>query len=170
MFETKNEKLSKQNIYNDIFNFLKKFLIKYDYNINFKLLLQDSGETKKELDEICKKILHELYNITINEEDKNAKINNHEDENDLIPEDNINYLDNDWWRNNVSQTNLEELKRDSDENVLPFNVDSEIVIKKRNHWSIENDILSQLYQKSETKLVIKKNIKNKKNLKYIYDI
>ena len=93
MFETKNVKIFTQNIYNDIFNYLKKFLIKYDYNIDIKLLLQDTGETKKELDEICRKIIHELYNITINEEGKNLNKNN-DDENDLISEDNINYLDN----------------------------------------------------------------------------
>ena len=129
MFETKNVKIFTQNIYNDIFNYLKKFLIKYDYNIDIKLLLQDTGETKKELDEICRKIIHELYNITINEEGKNLNKNN-DDENDVIPEDIINDLDNDWWRNNGSQHNIEDLKKDSDENFRPFDVDSDIVKKK----------------------------------------
>ena len=42
---------SPQNIFNDIFNFLKSFLSKYDKTINIKLLLQDE-DTEKSIDEI----------------------------------------------------------------------------------------------------------------------
>lgn len=46
LFDKENIITGKHNIYMDIFEFLKKFLLKYDYNINIKLLLQDAGETK----------------------------------------------------------------------------------------------------------------------------
>ena len=65
----------------DIFEFLKKFLLKYDYNINIKLLLQDTGETKKNFDDINTSLLSELYNISKNNKEKENLDN--ENENDV---------------------------------------------------------------------------------------
>ena len=47
LFTKDIDKLNNTNIFNDIYNFLSRFLNKYKKNIDFKLLLQDEGETKK---------------------------------------------------------------------------------------------------------------------------
>ena len=46
LFQDKENKDFKQNIYKDIYNFLENFLKKYDKNINIKLLTQDEGKQK----------------------------------------------------------------------------------------------------------------------------
>ena len=47
LFTKDIDKLNNTNIFNDIYNFLSRFLNNIKKNIDFKLLLQDEGETKK---------------------------------------------------------------------------------------------------------------------------
>ena len=72
-----------------IFIIFKNFLKKTNKNINIKLLLQDTGETHQNLIEISNKILHELNNFKINDNEANIDIksnidNDNENNNDLI--------------------------------------------------------------------------------------
>lgn len=74
LFTKDNDKQNSTNIFNDIYNFLSKFLNKYKKNIDFKLLLQDEGETKKKIDVICNRILKSLYNYNVTEDEENKDL------------------------------------------------------------------------------------------------
>ena len=83
LFQGKKNRDFKQNVYRDIYNFLEKFLIKYDKNINIKLLTQDEGETKNLFETITNNILSELYNIKFSEyENEQKDVEEGEEEND----------------------------------------------------------------------------------------
>ena len=57
IFENNLNNKENISIYNDILNFLRKFFVKYDKNIDVKLLLQDSGETRKNFEDITNDIV-----------------------------------------------------------------------------------------------------------------
>ena len=56
LFIDNSNKNYSQNIFNDILNFLTEFLEKYNNKIDIKLLIQDTGNTKKSLIDITNKI------------------------------------------------------------------------------------------------------------------
>ena len=56
LFIDNSNKNYSQNIFNDILNFLTEFLQKYNKKIDIKLLIQDTGNTKKSLIDITNKI------------------------------------------------------------------------------------------------------------------
>ena len=84
-------KIFQLQIYNDIWNFLDKFLKQYKYNINFNLLLQDLGNNPS-LEEITKKVLTELYNIENYEDLDNSSL--------IEQQDNTNNINNNDLKNN----------------------------------------------------------------------
>ena len=45
--------------------------------------------------------------------------------------------------------NIDELNNNQNKNIIPFEIDIEKDVKKRNNWSIENDILKNLYGKED---------------------
>ena len=51
---------------------MKKFLNKYNNNININLLVQDIGETKDNYETITIKILKSFYNINQPKKDENT--------------------------------------------------------------------------------------------------
>ena len=155
-FEENNNSQNKQNIYMDMYNFLEKFMKKYNKNININILTQDEGETKNLLDNICNKILSELYNIKFED---NKIDSNVDEEEELEVKDAINSntdnssndLEENWWRDILMEQINSNNKNDdiNDENINPFEIDNNFILKKRNHYLIENDILKYLYEKED---------------------
>ena len=93
LFSDNNDNQNGANILNDIYNFLSQFLKKTNKAININLLLQVTGETKTNLEEISNRILNSLYNFNINEIDDNKDLNDQNNE----EKENINDLINNWW-------------------------------------------------------------------------
>ena len=67
------------DIFKDVFNFVKDFSKKYKLNFNFNLLLQSEENSLKDLRRICDSILEEIYDISfLSEENSDGNKNNEE--------------------------------------------------------------------------------------------
>ena len=73
-------------------------------------------------------------------------------------EQKLNDLEENWWNNGLmeNKADINKLKSTIIENDKPFEIDYELKIKKRNYYSIENDILNNLYGKKDFQGVPKK--------------
>ena len=136
-FKENNNIQSKQNIYMDIYNFLEKFMKKYNKNININILTQDEGETKNLFENICNKILSELYNIKF----EDVKIDSNEDEDEKLEvKDAINSgdgggsddLEDNWWKDILMEqiNGVDENDDINIENINPFEIDNDFKMKK----------------------------------------
>ena len=156
IFNNDNKNIPAANIYNDIWNFLDKFLKQYKYNINFNLLLQDLGNNPS-LEEITKKVLTELYNIENYEDLDNSSLIEQQNNTNNI---NNNDLENNWWfsfpKNDALPINVKKDNHKDDNEYKTFIVDSVHKIMKRNYNLIKNDIIDKLYNKNNEDLIISK--------------
>ena len=121
------------------------FTKKYNYEVNFKLLMQDDGDTKANYEIIIKRIITELYNLDDNLLNSNAE---NSDENNKVEDDEKGILNNDleenWWFNYIKEEKI--LTNKNDEEIDPFFVDNCLNYKaKRNYNSIKNNIIEKLY-------------------------
>ena len=111
--------------------------------------LQDSGETRKNFEDITNGILHKLFNFQEKENNKENNIKFNLEDSDNFDDNKQNDLDEDWRFNsseNLNDKKDEKLILDIEENFRPFDIDTDKNYKKkRNHHYIENDILKYLY-------------------------
>ena len=84
------------NVYDDIFNFLKKIKQKYDKKLSIEFLNNLEEEEKKDLKELSIRIIKKVLNVEI----------------DIDNDNNNNNLDNE----NEEENNIEELKENNKEN------------------------------------------------------
>ena len=94
----------------------------------------------------------ELYNINLNNIENESKDEDDNELKDYVLEKNFNDLEQNWWPNvllDQINDNTGKLNNNKNKNIIPFEIDIEKDIKKRNHWSIENDILKNLYGKED---------------------
>lgn len=80
LFNNNLNQINSINLFNDIKNFLEKFLKKYNNNISINLIIQEEGELKIDFESITLNVLKELYNFNIqflnDDELKNSEENN----------------------------------------------------------------------------------------------
>ena len=80
LFNNNLKQINSINLFNDIKNFLEKFLKKYNNNISINLIIQEEGELKIDFESITLNVLKELYNFNIqflnDDEHKNSEENN----------------------------------------------------------------------------------------------
>ena len=145
LFNNVDEIKNSSNVFYDIYNFLEKFLNKYDITLNYNLLTQDEGETKLEFNQICNNVLKYLYNF---KGFKNDKID------DEIYSDNdegINDFVDNWWNNDL----INKSKKDNDSDAKEmdkddsFNIDPETILKKRNYNYIKFDLINKFYEEEK---------------------
>lgn len=145
LFNNVDEIKNSSNVFYDIYNFLEKFLNKYDKTLNINLLTQDEGETKLEFNQICNNVLKYLYNF---KGFKNDKID------DEIYSDNdegINDFVDNWWNNDL----INKSKKDNDSDAKEmdkddsFNIDPETILKKRNYNYIKFDLINKFYEEEK---------------------
>ena len=83
-----NEKISKYDLFKDMYNFTVKFSQKYNMNFDLKILMQAENTLNEELNKICNKILDEIFDVAFSEneeeddDDDNEKIEEDEEEKD----------------------------------------------------------------------------------------
>ena len=144
-FNESNANIHPSNIFNDIYNFMEKFLKKYNFNINIKLLLQDEGDTKNDLVVLSKNILNLFYNVKECKKDEpNNIVNNENNNSDKI--DNFDDLSENWWNNSKDDKALDEISSvNEDENFTSFNIDYEPFPKKRKYNDVNGNIIKSLY-------------------------
>lgn len=65
LFNNNLNQINSINLFNDIKNFLEKFLKKYNNNISINLIIQEEGELKIDFESITLNVLKELYNFNI---------------------------------------------------------------------------------------------------------
>lgn len=127
----------------NIYNFLE-FMKKYNKNMNINILCQDEGETKNLLENICNKIISELYKIKFEED----KIDSNDDEEEELAvknakksnNDNIlNDLEGKWWTDilMIQINDNNNINTDKIENINPFEFDKDFKPKKREYYLIE---------------------------------
>ena len=80
LFNNNLNQINSINLFNDIKNFLEKFLKKYNNNISINLIIQEEEELKIDFESITLNVLKELYNFNIqflnDDELKNSEENN----------------------------------------------------------------------------------------------
>ena len=154
LFNNNLNQINSINLFNDIKNFLEKFLKKYNNNISINLIIQEEEELKIDFESITLNVLKELYNFNIqflnDDELKNSEENN---KIELSGEDNINDLISNWWfvsekTNESDDKDIKAKKTDS------FNIDS-FEVNKRNYNYIKHDIINKLYSYDIEKINIK---------------
>ena len=165
LFTENTEMNNASNVFNDIYNFLRSFLKKYNYNINIKLLLQDEGKTKNDLEKITIKILNLFYNVKINNEEEN---NDNEATNKINSDNIIDNFDDlsDNWYNDCKKdvTNIEKISfKKDDDNEPSFNIDYEPYRRKRKYIDIKDNLIKNLYDKNNE--IKDENPKSSKTLK-----
>lgn len=147
LFQDKDNKTYVENIFNDIYNFLEKFLDKYDKNININLLIQDNVKTKKDILEISDKILKILYNF--HESNQNNELSEQFLEEEQLEKDediSNDDLSENWWLN---QFNKELCENEVDNNTININnaflIDYEPQPKKRKYNDIKYNFIKKLF-------------------------
>ena len=145
-FNESNDNIHPSNIFNDIYNFMEKFLQKYNFNINIKLLLQDEGDTKNDLVVLSKNIINLFYNVKECKKDEpNNIVNNENNNSDTI--DNFDDLSENWWNISKDDKALNEKSSfNEDENFTSFNIDYEPFPKKRKYNDVDGNIIKSLYE------------------------
>jgi hypothetical protein len=148
LFIEDDDKNNSANIFFDIYNFLTKFLKKTNRNINLNLLLQDTGETKNNLEDITNKIIKPFYNYNINEIEPNKDYS--DDVNDV--NDNLNDLIDIWWfiekKNQNGDTDKYNNQKFND-NGFDIDYKPKQKTKKRSYNDMKGNIIQTLYNEEE---------------------
>ena len=148
LFIEDDDKNNSANIFFDIYNFLTKFLKLTNRNINLNLLLQDTGETKNNLEDITNKIIKTFYNYNINEIEPNKDYS--DDVNDV--NDNLNDLIDIWWfiekKNQNGDTDKYNNQKFND-NGFDIDYKPKQKTKKRSYNDMKGNIIQTLYNEEE---------------------
>ena len=135
LFDEEEDRKNSANVFNDIYNFLKKFLLKYNKIININLLIQDEGETKESFENITKSVLNYLFSFDNSVLEKN-KLNDNLEEKDYFQD-----LSADWWNSQVNKdSNNNKVNQKENDDNYGFNIVKEPVKKKRNYNDLNNFI------------------------------
>ena len=105
---------NKYNIFHDIYKFILRFSKKYNLNFDINLITQDENNSIENLENICDKLLEDIYDILFNNsniDNSNNKIIEEKDDGGLCSEE-INFEEQKENINNSENNNNDDIKEE----------------------------------------------------------